>query len=482
MRADTLDLQDQDNPTAAEHNKPTTENGLAPHQRAEVDHVIQERHSEEEALVEAWNVAGSLAEEPDAVAQAQQDHGEGTQQNGEDSANSETDGDDDMMDRISSSPSIDDGVYTTPSSPLSVMNPAFARQQRTRWPKRTSSLSPSPRDTPTPIRETFNQSPISSLAASSPFLQTPLHLSRHVRRTAKRASPLQRESYSDCSFSSPFDSSPEHLPMIRVKSLKKEFSLPSKCHHGMGRYPLDLVTEEDEYIAELVPDEGYSEDPGDGRQAPSVDKFATATGETTDSGRDNDSDLLVVLHQGSRRAAPPDRSVRRHFVSRNMNNIATRQLEQSPNLSRIKDFDISDIILPVDDPLLDEPLPPSPTDSSSADGSWESASDPEMDYTDDEDNDGNDDDDTDALFLDLDERFVDSGWGGECLRDTEDIDFEFVYALHTFVATVEGQANATKGDTMVLLDDSNSYWWLVRVVKDSSIGKANRNDCTHNSH
>lgn len=53
----------------------------------------------------------------------------------------------------------------------------------------------------------------------------------------------------------------------------------------------------------------------------------------------------------------------------------------------------------------------------------------------------------------------------------EDIDFEFVYALHTFVATVEGQANATKGDTMVLLDDSNSYWWLVRVVKDSSIGK-----------
>ena len=55
------------------------------------------------------------------------------------------------------------------------------------------------------------------------------------------------------------------------------------------------------------------------------------------------------------------------------------------------------------------------------------------------------DDDEDA-FLNLDERFIDSGWGGECLRDTEDIDFEFVYALHTFVATVEGQANATKGD------------------------------------
>ncbi|KAJ4414123.1 protein phosphatase regulator [Neurospora sp. IMI 360204] len=80
-----------------------------------------------------------------------------------------------------------------------------------------------------------------------------------------------------------------------------------------------------------------------------------------------------------------------------------------------------------------------------------------------------DDDDGDFSRV-HDEDFLESGWGGECLQDTEDIDFEFVYALHTFVATVEGQANATKGDTMVLLDDSNSYWWLVRVVKDSSIG------------
>ncbi|KAL7275371.1 protein phosphatase regulator [Rhizina undulata] len=54
--------------------------------------------------------------------------------------------------------------------------------------------------------------------------------------------------------------------------------------------------------------------------------------------------------------------------------------------------------------------------------------------------------------------------------EDEDIDFEMVYALHTFTATVEGQANATKGEHMVLLDDSNSYWWLVRIVRDSSIG------------
>jgi len=45
-----------------------------------------------------------------------------------------------------------------------------------------------------------------------------------------------------------------------------------------------------------------------------------------------------------------------------------------------------------------------------------------------------------------------------------------MYALHSFAATVEGQANATKGDMLVLLDDSNSYWWLVRIVKDHTVG------------
>ena len=73
-----------------------------------------------------------------------------------------------------------------------------------------------------------------------------------------------------------------------------------------------------------------------------------------------------------------------------------------------------------------------------------------------------------AMFTDL--CFIIIHYPITSLPVAEDIDFEFVYALHTFVATVEGQANATKGDTMVLLDDSNSYWWLVRIVKDSSIG------------
>lgn len=148
-------------------------------------------------------------------------------------------------------------------------------------------------------------------------------------------------------------------------------------------------------------------------------------------------------------------------ASHDLSHTPRRSLEDMPNLTSMASVEIEDVLPPNDDPLLD--TPPSPSDSSD---SWESLA-SESDSLDLAEN----DDDTDALFASLDERFIDFGWGGECLRDTEDIDFEFVYALHTFVATVEGQANAQKGDTMVLLDDSNSYWWLVRVVKDSSIGR-----------
>jgi len=105
---------------------------------------------------------------------------------------------------------------------------------------------------------------------------------------------------------------------------------------------------------------------------------------------------------------------------------------------------------------------------SSSSSNWISA----RDDSSDSDYEAAGEDDVQDFFVNLDSRFLDSGWDGECLRDTEDIDFEFVYALHTFVATVEGQANAAKGDTMVLLDDTNSYWWLVKLVKDSSIGQS----------
>lgn len=52
----------------------------------------------------------------------------------------------------------------------------------------------------------------------------------------------------------------------------------------------------------------------------------------------------------------------------------------------------------------------------------------------------------------------------------ENIDFDLVYALHTFVATVEGQATVNKGNSLTLLDDSNSYWWLVRVLRTQEVG------------
>lgn len=52
----------------------------------------------------------------------------------------------------------------------------------------------------------------------------------------------------------------------------------------------------------------------------------------------------------------------------------------------------------------------------------------------------------------------------------ENIDFDLVYALHSFAATVEGQATVDKGNSLMLLDDSNSYWWLVRVLKTQEVG------------
>merc|ERR1712029_886835 len=116
VRADTLDLQDQDNPSAAEHLR-HPDGDVAPHQAAELHHVVEERHSEEQSLHEAWNLAGQLTDEPEAIDRAQADHdhdhdrANGSHQDGVEGgegSESEVEGDDDMMDRISSSPSIDD--------------------------------------------------------------------------------------------------------------------------------------------------------------------------------------------------------------------------------------------------------------------------------------------------------------------------------------------------------------------------------------
>ncbi|CAG8541114.1 11048_t:CDS:10 [Ambispora leptoticha] len=52
----------------------------------------------------------------------------------------------------------------------------------------------------------------------------------------------------------------------------------------------------------------------------------------------------------------------------------------------------------------------------------------------------------------------------------ENIDFDRVYALHNFAATVDGQASVEKDEPLTLMDDSNSYWWLVKVLRTDSIG------------
>jgi len=78
-------------------------------------------------------------------------------------------------------------------------------------------------------------------------------------------------------------------------------------------------------------------------------------------------------------------------------------------------------------------------------------------------------DDSDPDERDGDYADADDGSSSPSIPN-ESIDFDLVYSLHGFAATVEGQASVVKGDSLVLMDDSNSYWWLVRVLKTQEIG------------
>ena len=305
----------------------------------------------------------------------------------------EEDMDDDMMDKISSSPSIDDGGYPLPSYP------AF-------WPARQESLTP-------------QSSPLIG-ASSSPFIHTPLHFPipvSHARR------PL---SVPAC------ETSP--LPTHRPTSIPISFQHTQSTEHHRGEY----------------------------------------TWTRTTNGSDNNAraDTKVDMSPRTARLKAVEYRIQ-----------AVREDSQASIISELDEEHVMSVLKPISRTLLDEcdEAPFLESISTPSRGSDETPACPEDDEdgwtTDsdadswDEDLDQDNDDASEDVSFSEDPRFIDSGWGGECLRETEDIDFEFVYALHTFVATVEGQANATKGDTMVLLDDSNSYWWLVRVVKDNSIGK-----------
>jgi hypothetical protein len=432
-----MDLQNHDNPSAAEHAAPNPlqPNGLAPHVSAQVHQVMEERHSEEQSLSDAWNIADSLNDNPGAIEQAQakiaqQNSANGSGEDDGDGADQD-DGDDDMMVRISSSPSIDDGGYTLHSPILPT--------RRNVWPT-TRSSSASPISKLTPTGETFNQSQsVFSSPGSSPFTQTPQHLPVRARMVEIQRSPL---AWRTAPLLTPATSGTSH------------FTAPQ--HHQQGRYGQE-------------PGQGaIAEDTSDSGSGSDADAAIFEDEYPEDSNDEHVGDTDGAWPRQRRRSdlynnpRPIESPFRHHVFARGMADLDQTILQHSTSMNSIVSVDLETLLLPADDPLLEAPYSPNGSTSS-----WESLSGSESDALKPRDM---DDDDADDAFLNLNPRFIDSGWGGECLREVEDIDFEFVYALHTFVATVEGQANATKGDTMVLLDDSNSYWWLVRVVKDSSIG------------
>lgn len=390
---DTIDLQNQDAPTTQDHQTNSLQpSDVGKHQASEIRHVIDERHSEEEHLHDAWNRSTEEPEVNELTDDQLQAH---NHENGDSADDSEID--DDMLDdRISSSPSIDDGAY-----------PAVCA-----WPQRSSSLTPS--------RQTLNCE-ATSTPDSSPFVDYPAHLPLSISSTADLAdSPA-----SSLQSSSPFLLSPQHLP-LSVSPLLRH-------HHHTGEYQGGYQDDYDQGLDDYSDDNSWDDplDPIDqDARASTVQGYRLSYGKSVE-------DLTTILEE-----------------------------------STADESDTNQRVLAGDDSLLDH-IPGSRATSPS---SWSTVSDASTTSNPEDrilhttrNNNNNDDDDLDVSYY-SDDRFVDSGWGGECLRETEDIDFDFVYALHTFVATVEGQANAGKGDTMVLLDDSNSYWWLVRIVKDNSIG------------
>lgn len=377
---DSIDLQDQNSPSAQDHSKknanaaPLGAGPPAPHQAEALREVAaeaaDEQHRSPRVSREWTNGEGQMIQDytnDDLAARVasalngnnQQDdlaiaqNGGLTASGGEDGDMADAEGDDgmddDMMDKISSSPSIDDGGYSLPKI----------------WPSRSDSLS---RESSSSLSQACGES-------SSPFVEPPSFF------------PLQPMS--------------DQLE-LDLSQVAHEIQYH---HHHLGEY---------------------------------LDR-----GNSTTSNYDLDAPIPVTPEKYGPCVEKHDQEYSEDYFHDQLTAMHDSDQEKSPTPA----FDPCDY-----DEAMTIP--------------YESSEDDDDEY------DEYDDDDDDDIPYAADSRFIDSGWGGECLQESEDIDFEFVYALHTFVATVEGQANATKGDTMVLLDDSNSYWWLVRVVKDSSIGKS----------
>lgn len=398
LSTDTIDLQahTRDPPSAQRHHRPTPDGSLAPHQAETLRDVAAEAaeenlrsppgpgsrngasteftYSEADTLIADDTNSMQAGTRQDALAIAQNGGLSGQEvEDGDMEGETEVDIDDDMMDKISSSPSIEDG------GSISAL-PCF-------------SLSSS---------DDFSHAGLLRSSSASPTL-------------------------SDARSSSLYLDYPEFVP---VSTDGEKVSFSGRHHHLKGEFELYGNSERPD------PVEPYDDDPAASRSLgpknhAHLEHDGTRRSMRTFQNMNNRSPIAVRSNRGPS-WVPVSYRTDTHEVRTEKRPVSRPQEHGTNNVQEGHDgYDEQEMTVP---------------------------------YETDEDDDGD-------LPDDVDPRFVDSGWGGECLQESEDIDFEFVYALHTFVATVEGQANATKGDTMVLLDDSNSYWWLVRVVKDSSIGR-----------
>ncbi|KAG9243287.1 hypothetical protein BJ878DRAFT_125483 [Calycina marina] len=434
IRADSIDLQDHDAPSAKDHTRqlvhprPLGDGPPAPHQAealreaaADVQQPKSPRLSSDwsgqqqfgyDSELKSDTLANANLRRQDDLAVAQNGGLTGSIAEDADMADAEGDDgiDDDMMDNISSSPSIDDGGYLLPQQRPQRVTP-FARAK-------------SPDIQSTPVSQACSES-------SSSFQETP------------DRQPLQ----------------PRREDVVEeVVSVEQVL----KYHHLPGEYPDSDDDNASQYNSDhqdqiISPDPLQNSEPAQSYdddashydseyQDRTMSPLPLENGEPTESYDDDVSHYDSDSQDGTAPPVPlqggePTESYDEYY-----------DLEDSAEMELLLDLELND-----DGNFSDIDKAKSLHDGSAM---------LRVPYESSEDE---DDDDYEFPTVPID-RFTDSGWGGECLQELEDIDFEFVYALHTFVATVEGQANATKGDTMVLLDDSNSYWWLVRVVKDSSIG------------
>ncbi|KAL9946617.1 hypothetical protein D7B24_007893 [Verticillium nonalfalfae] len=410
IRADSIDLQDADAPSAKDHTRTeaseSSSASLGAHQAETLREVAQETAAENSRSPRiSWtngnpdhqsydaddlvaSVTNKLAETSAAKTMQAQQHPSASQdslavaQNGglstdESDADGDTDEsmDDDMMDKISSSPSIEDGRCTS-LPPL--------------WPRRVDSLPPD-QEPGVPCSPATLDEPRSS----SPYLEIatymPIHVSRNQSKTFTGPSPTE-----------PFPTAPSP----DLKPTDAQYDCAELGPYSHDEYDDHAYDFEHEIFFDELDDAHHPEAHGD---------------------------MLALDAMG---AHSPPLLVRPLDIRKAVKSVRCAACKESNNVSA---FNRATCETSDDAPAM---IPYEATE---------------------------DDDDDDFPFP-SDPRYIDAGWNPESLHDTEDIDFDFVYALHTFVATVEGQANATKGDTMVLLDDSNSYWWLVRVAKDNSIG------------